>query len=99
MAKKDFSAGLKKMASKPVPQEVEEPKVEVKKSVGRPKEHEQKMLKTTLTLPAEKMGKLRILAVNEGRQLREILEEGLDKVIEEYEASHGRIRIPKIYQE
>ena len=102
MAKKDFTKGLQEFVKKPeVEKESQVSNTNEKakpKAVGRPKEHEEKMMKTTVTFPAEKMGKLRALCLNEGKQIREVLEEGLDKVIEDYEKEHGLIRVPKAYK-
>lgn len=102
MAKKDFSKGLQDFVKKPVAeaenQSNENQEQAKPKTAGRPKEHDQQMMKTTVTFPAEKMGKLRALCLNEGKQIREILEEGLDRIIDEYEQEHGRIRVPKAYQ-
>ena len=39
-----------------------------------------------------------MLALNEGKQIREILEEGLVMIIEEYENKHGLIRVPEIFR-
>ena len=40
------------------------------------------------------MGKLRRLCVYEGRQIREVLEEALGRLIDGYEQAHGAIRVP-----
>ena len=47
-----------------------------------------------VTFPAEMMGKLWMLCVYEGRQIREVLEEALGRLIDGYEQAHGAIRVP-----
>lgn len=101
MAKKDFANDLQNFVKKgeAVP-EVEAPTIESTeqkeakpRTVGRPKEHEP-YEKTTVTFPSEMMGKLRMLCVYEGRQIREVLEEALGRLIDGYEQEHGAIRVP-----
>ena len=96
MAKNDFADDLqnfvKKGEKEPVI-ETSEKKKEKPRTVGRPKEHEP-YEKTTVTFPSEMMGKLRMLCVYEGRQIREVLEEALGRLIDEYEQEHGAIRVP-----
>ena len=96
MAKNNFADDLqnfvKKGEKEPVT-ETSEKKEEKPRSVGRPKEHEP-YEKTTVTFPSEMMGKLRMLCVYEGRQIREVLEEALGRLIDEYEQEHGAIRVP-----
>lgn len=103
MPKKDFASDLQNFVKKGEPgtevPAVETPErekaieKETPRSVGRPKEHEP-YEKTTVTFPSEMMGKLRMLCVYEGRQIREVLEEALGRLIDEYEQEHGAIRVP-----
>ena len=101
MAKKDFVNDLQNFVKKgekekepaieaPVPTVPEERKL---RGVGRPKEHEP-YEKTTVTFPPELMGKLKVMCLYEGKQIREVIAEGLEKYINEYEQEHGAIRIP-----
>ena len=94
----EFAGKPKKTVSNSAQQDSEDTISEEKKSVGRPRTHKQGLLKTTVTFPPELMGKLRVLALNEGKQIREILEEGLVMIIEEYENKHGLIRVPEIFR-
>lgn len=102
MPKKDFTEGLQNFVKKPEkevePQQAETSEREKPKTVGRPKEHEP-YEKTTVTFPAEMMGKLRMLCLYEGKQIREILEEALGKLLDEYEQEHGSIRVPPRFRE
>lgn len=66
---------------------------EKKRGVGRPREHEP-MEKTTVTFPSELMGKLRTLCLYDGRQIREVVAEALEKFIDKYEKENGPIPIP-----
>lgn len=93
-----FAGKPKKVVSNSVQQVSKDTISEEKKLVGRPRTHTQGLLKTTVTFPPELMGKLRVLALNEGKQIREILEEGLVMVIEKYENKHGSIRVPEIFR-
>ena len=68
------------------------------KAAGRPREHDP-YEKTTVTFPAELMGKLRMLCLYDGRQIREVLEDALDKYINEYEQEHGAIRVPPRFRD
>lgn len=97
MAKKDFASDLQNFVKKPETT-IEPPKDEKPKKVGRPKEHET-YEKTTVAFPAEMMGKLRVLCLYEGKQIREILSDALSQYIDEYEQEHGTIRIPPRFQE
>lgn len=97
MAKKDFASDLQNFVKKP--EATTETKNEEKpRKVGRPKEHET-YEKTTVTFPAEMMGKLRVLCLYEGKQIREILTDALGRYIDEYEQEHGAIRIPPRFKE
>lgn len=98
MDKNDMMQGLQNMTKKPEkeaaaasPAQTTE-KVKVK-AAGRPREHDP-YEKTTVTFPAELMGKLRMLCLYDGKQIREVLEDALDKYINEYEQEHGAIRVP-----
>lgn len=101
MAKNNFADDLQNFVKKgeKVPEagtptvEAPEKREEKTRTVGRPKEHEP-YEKTTVTFPAEMMGKLRMLCVYEGRLIREVLEEALGRLIDEYEQEHGAIRVP-----
>lgn len=99
MAKKDFANDLqnfvKKGEKEPVTEVAAEntPEKEKPKGVGRPREHEP-YEKTTVTFPPELMGKLKVMCLYEGKQIREILEECLGRYVSEYEQQHGNIRIP-----
>ena len=79
MDKNDMMQGLQDMTKKPEkeaatasPAQTTE-KVKVK-AAGRPREHDP-YEKTTVTFPAELMGKLRMLCLYNGRQIREVLED------------------------
>ena len=101
MAKKDFANDLQNFVKKGEKEpgtkapviEASEKREDKPRTVGRPKEHEP-YEKTTVTFPSEMMGKLRMLCVYEGRQIREVLEEALGRLIDEYEQEHGAIRVP-----
>ena len=106
MDKNDMMKGLQKMAKKPEKKDspkVESPRAaapeaEKPKAVGRPKKHEP-YEKTTVTFPAELMGKLRMLCLYDDRQIREVLEESLGNYIADYEKQHGAIRVPPRFRE
>ena len=99
MAKKNFATDLQnfvKKGEKEIEKSVPatEPKQAQKtKGVGRPREHEP-YEKTTVTFPPELMGKLKVLCLYEGKQIREVLEECLGRYISEYEQQHGVMRVP-----
>ena len=102
MDKKDMMQGLQNITKKPeqdaaASKKETTDKVKVK-SAGRPREHDP-YEKTTVTFPAELMGKLRMLCLYDGRQIREVLEEALDKYINEYEQEHGAIRVPPRFRD
>lgn len=78
------------------PQYVQDPE---KRSAGRPKVHKKGLERTSITLDPEVMGKLRVLCLEHGRQLRDIIEESLIKYFREYEKEHGEIRVPDIYRD
>lgn len=107
MAKKDFASDLQNFIKKgekelgtggiipPVepPKKEDQQKTDVPRGVGRPREHEP-YEKTTVTFPPELMGKLKVMCLYEGKQIREILEDALGRLIDEYEQKHGAIRVP-----
>lgn len=108
MPKKDFASDLQNFVKKGEPG-TEVPKVETPekekaieketpRGVGRPREHEP-YEKTTVTFPPELMGKLKVMCLYEGKQIREILEECLGDYINEYERKHGAIRIPPRFRD
>ena len=45
------------------------------------------------------MGKLKVMCLYEGKQIREILATALDNYINEYEQKHGAIRIPARFRD
>lgn len=95
MAKKDFTKDLQSFVEKSsvptsVPQETEQQKV-----AGKHSQYE----KTTVSFPPELMGKLRMLCLYEGKQIREVLEEALGKFVDEYEQEHGVIRVPPRFRD
>lgn len=106
MAKKDFASDLQNFVKKGEKEkEIENvaPAAETQKErkprgVGRPKEHEP-YEKTTVTFPPELMGKLKVMCLYEGKQIREILATALDNYINEYEQKHGVIRIPARFRD
>ncbi len=101
MAKKDFTNDLQNFVRKGEKEEYKEkaapaaePQKEKKpRGVGRPREH-YPYEKTTVTFPPELMGKLKVMCLYSGKQIREILEEALEKYITEYEQEHGAVRVP-----
>lgn len=106
MAKKDFANDLQNFVRKgeketEIENEVpaaETPKNSKPRGVGRPKEHET-YEKTTVTFPPELMGKLKAICFYEGKQIREVLADALDKHINEYEQKHGAIRVPPRFRD
>lgn len=61
-----------------------------KKSVnvnGTPDNH----TKVCLNVPVEKINKIREIAYLDTRMMKDLIEEGLDYVIEKYEATHGTV--------
>ena len=70
----------------------------VKRTVGRPKEHDHPLERTSITLDSEVMGKLRSLALNTGRQMNNIIEEALMKYFTAYEKKNGEISIPERFR-
>ena len=101
MAKKNFANDLQNFVRKGEKEQepekevpaVETPKEIKPRGVGRPKEHEP-YEKTTVTFPPEMMGKLKVMCLYQGKQIREVLADALDKYINEYEQEHGAIRVP-----
>lgn len=98
MAKKDFASDLQNFVKKAEKESKETPEKEVVKAAGRPREHDP-YEKTTVTFPSELMGKLRMLCLYDDRQIREVLQEALEKYINEYEEEHGAIRVPPRFRE
>jgi IMP dehydrogenase/GMP reductase len=106
MAKKDFANDLQNFVRKGEKEKepekeapaVETPKERKPRGVGRPKEHEP-YEKTTVTFPPEMMGKLKVMCLYQGKQIREVLADALDKYINEYEQEHGAIRVPPRFRD
>lgn len=69
-----------------------------KRSVGRPKVHENSTERTSISLDSEVMGKLRMLALLSGKQLSNVIEEALVKHFSAYEKKNGEIPVPDIYR-
>lgn len=63
---------------------------------GRPREHEP-FEKTTVSLPPIMMGKLRMMCLQEGWQMREVMAQALNTYLTKYEKEHGEIPIPQRY--
>lgn len=105
MAKKDFASDLqnfvkkgeKAPAAEPSPKK-EPQKSDIPRGVGRPREHEPYQ-KTTVTFPPELMGKLKVMCLYEGKQIREILADALGRLIDDYEQKHGEIRVPPRFRD
>lgn len=106
MAKKDFANDLQNFVRKGDKEEKIEnvapiavtPKERKPRGVGRPKEHEP-YEKTTVTFPPELMGKLKVMCLYQGQQIREVLAVALERYINEYEQEHGAIRVPPRFRE
>ena len=106
MGKKDFSNDLQNFVKKGQKETTienqtpatETPKERKPRGVGRPKEHEP-YEKTTVTFPPELMGKLKVMCLYQGKQIRELLADALEKYIIEYEQEHGVIRVPPRFRE
>lgn len=98
MDKNDFKQGLQDLVKKPEKNAIASPEPAPKKGVGRPKEHD-KLEKTTVAFEPELMGKLRMLCLQDGVQIREVLGEALERYISEYEQEHGSIRVPSRFRE
>lgn len=64
---------------------------------GRPREHEP-FEKTTVTLPPVMMGKLRMMCLQEGWQIREVIEKSLRTYLANYENENGEIAVPQRYK-
>ena len=63
---------------------------------GRPREHEP-FEKTTVSLPPIMMGKLRMMCLQEGWQMREVMAQALNTSLTKYEKEHGEIPVPQRY--
>lgn len=63
---------------------------------GRPREHEP-FAKTTVSLPPVLMGKLRMMCLEEGWQIREVVEQALTSFLNNYEKKNGEIPVPQRY--
>jgi len=63
---------------------------------GRPREHEP-FEKTTVSLPPIMMGKLRMMCLQEGWQMREVMAQALNTYLTKYEKAHGEIPVPQRY--
>ena len=63
---------------------------------GRPREHEP-FEKTTVTLPPVLMGKLRMMCLQEGWQIREVMAQALTSYLNNYEKKNGEIPVPQRY--
>ena len=63
---------------------------------GRPREHEP-FEKTTVSLPPIMMGKLRMMCLQEGWQMREVMAQALNTYLTKYEKEHGEIPVPQRY--
>jgi len=63
---------------------------------GRPREHEP-FEKTTVSLPPIMMGKLRMMCLQEGWQMREVMAQALNAYLTKYEKEHGEIPVPQRY--
>lgn len=106
MAKKDFANDLQNFVRKGEKEPEKEnvtpepvvPKEHKPRGVGRPKEHEP-YEKTTVTFPPELMGKLKVMCLYQGKQIREVLADALEKYIIEYEQEHGVIRVPPRFRD
>lgn len=106
MAKKDFANDLQNFVRKGEKEEKTEnvapiavtPKERKPRGVGRPKEHEP-YEKTTVTFPPELMGKLKVMCLYQGKQIREVLAVALERYISEYEQEHGAIRVPPRFRD
>lgn len=68
------------------------------RAAGRPRVHEDPYERTSITLPSELMGKLRMFCLEERKQLRDVIEEALNKYFIEIEKYRGTISIPEIYR-
>lgn len=68
------------------------------RAAGRPRVHEEPYERTSITLPSELMGKLRMYCLEERKQLRDVIEEALKKYFIEIENERGSISIPETYR-
>lgn len=68
------------------------------RAAGRPRVHEDPYERTSITLPSELMGKLRMFCLEERKQLRDVIEEALNKYFIEIEKERGTISIPETYR-
>lgn len=68
------------------------------RAAGRPRVHEEPYERTSITLPSEIMGKLRMYCLEERKQLRDVIEEALKKYFIEIEKERGPISIPETYR-
>ena len=68
------------------------------RAAGRPRVHEEPYERTSITLPSELMGKLRMFCLEERKQLRDVIEEALKKYFIEIEKERGTISIPETYR-
>lgn len=86
-------------ATQPEPASVSDtPQTPTKRSAGRPKVHDAGTERTSITLDPIVMGKLRMLCLEQRRQLRDVIEEALKDYFERFEAEHGNIRVPATYR-
>lgn len=70
-----------------------------KRPVGRPKVYHGGIERTSITLEPEMMGKLRMLCLEQRRQIRDVIEEALQDYLAKFESEHGAIRVPSIYRD
>lgn len=68
------------------------------RAAGRSRVHEEPYERTSITLPSEIMGKLRMYCLEERKQLRDVIEEALKKYFIEIEKERGPISIPETYR-
>lgn len=79
-------------------QSSDEPQPQAKRGAGRPKVHDAGTERTSITLDPIVMGKLRMMCLEQRRQLRDVIEEALKEYFERFEAEHGTIRVPATYR-
>ncbi len=70
-----------------------------KRPVGRPKVYYGGIERTSITLEPEMMGKLRMLCLEQRRQIRDVIEEALQEYLIKFESEHGSIRVPATYRD
>lgn len=85
--------------AEPVKEHTSSPTPKAKRPVGRPKVYHGGIERTSITLEPEMMGKLRMLCLEQRRQIRDVIEEALQDYLTKFESEHGAIRVPSIYRD